>query len=99
MTTNTDYNALFIFSYSMIDTFIVKESIMNLTLLLLSIIFSLINADCGGEFKIICYFSSWTGIHPEAKNCTHIVYTFARIEDDNTLTGKYAIFLCIYVND
>ncbi|CAF4840368.1 unnamed protein product, partial [Rotaria magnacalcarata] len=36
-----------------------------------------------------CYFSSWTGIHPEAKNCTHIVYTFARIEDDNTLTGVW----------
>jgi GH18 family chitinase len=51
-------------------------------------ILSLINADCGEEFKIVCYFSSWTGIHPEAKNCTHIVYTFARVEDDNTLTGK-----------
>ncbi|CAF0798949.1 unnamed protein product [Rotaria sordida] len=52
-------------------------------------ILALINADCGEEFKIICYFSSWTGIHPEAKNCTHIVYTFARIEDDNTLTGVW----------
>ena len=61
---------------------------MILTLFLLSTIFSLNNAECGGEFKIICYFSSWTGIHPEAKNCTHIVYTFARIEDDNTLTGE-----------
>ena len=79
----------------MIYTFIVNESIMNLTLLLLSIILSSINADCGGEFKIICYFSSWTGIHPEAKNCTHIVYTFARIEDDNTLTGKHYSHMCI----
>jgi GH18 family chitinase len=52
-------------------------------------ILTLVNSDCGGEFKIMCYFSSWTGIHPEAKNCTHIVYTFARIEDDNTLTGKF----------
>ncbi|CAF1155653.1 unnamed protein product [Adineta steineri] len=49
----------------------------------------LINSDCDGEFKIMCYFSSWTGIHPDAKNCTHIVYTFARIEDDNTLTGVW----------
>ncbi|CAF4860720.1 unnamed protein product [Rotaria socialis] len=63
---------------------------MNLALLLLSIILALIKADCGEEFKIICYFSSWTGIHPEAKNCTHIVYTFARIEDDNTLTGVWS---------
>lgn len=63
---------------------------MILTLFLLLItIPSLINSECGGEFKIICYFSSWTGIHPEAKNCTHIVYTFARIEDDNTLTGEF----------
>jgi hypothetical protein len=60
---------------------------MNLTLLLLSLVLSLVNSDCGGEFKILCYFSSWTGIHPDAKNCTHMVYTFARIEDDNTLTG------------
>ncbi|CAF3301864.1 unnamed protein product [Rotaria socialis] len=50
---------------------------------------SIVHSDCGGEFKIVCYFSSWTGIHPEAKNCTHIVYTFARIEDDNTLTGVW----------
>ncbi len=62
---------------------------MSLTLLLLSMILTLVNSDCGGEFKIMCYFSSWTGIHPEANNCTHIVYTFARIEDDNTLTGKF----------
>ena len=63
---------------------------MNLTLrLLLSMILPLIKSDCGGEFKIMCYFSSWTGIHPDAKNCTHIVYTFARIEDDNTLTGEF----------
>lgn len=62
---------------------------MNLTLLLLSMIVSLISSDCGEEFKIMCYFSSWTGIHPDAKNCTHIVYTFARIEDDNTLTGVW----------
>ncbi len=62
---------------------------MSLTLLLLTMILPLINSDCGGEFKIMCYFSSWTGIHPEAKNCTHIVYTFARIEDDNTLTGQF----------
>ncbi len=62
---------------------------MSLTLLLLSMILSSVNSDCGGEFKIMCYFSSWTGIHPDAKNCTHIVYTFARIEDDNTLTGKF----------
>ncbi|CAF3379172.1 unnamed protein product [Rotaria sp. Silwood1] len=63
---------------------------MYITLLLLSMILALTNADCGEEFKIICYFSSWTGIHPEAKNCTHIVYTFARIEDDNTLTGVWS---------
>jgi GH18 family chitinase len=62
---------------------------MSLTLLLLTMILPLIKSDCGGEFKIMCYFSSWTGIHPEAKNCTHIVYTFARIEDDNTLTGQF----------
>ena len=62
---------------------------MHLILLLwLTSIVSLANADCGGEFKIICYFSSWTGVHPEAKNCTHIVYTFARIEDDHTMTGE-----------
>lgn len=66
---------------------------MSLILLLfLSIVPLLVNCDCGGDFKIVCYFSSWTGIHPEAKNCTHIVYTFARIEDDNTLTGKCVNF-------
>ncbi|CAF0807539.1 unnamed protein product [Didymodactylos carnosus] len=47
-------------------------------------------ADCGGEFKVLCYFSSWTGIHPEPKVCTHIIYTFARIEEDNTLTGVWS---------
>ena len=63
---------------------------MSLTLLfMLSIVPSLVNSDCDGEFKILCYFSSWTGIHPGANNCTHIIYMFARIEDDNTLTGKY----------
>jgi len=49
---------------------------------------SFVKSDCGGDFKIVCYFSSWTGIHPDAKECTHLVYTFARIEDDNTLTGS-----------
>jgi GH18 family chitinase len=63
---------------------------MSLTLLLITMVLPLVNSDCGGEFKIMCYFSSWTGIHPDAKNCTHIVYTFARIEDDNTLTGKFS---------
>ena len=62
---------------------------MSLTsFFLLTILVVSIQAECGGEFKIVCYFSSWTGIHPEAKNCTHIVYTFARIEDDNTMTGQ-----------
>ena len=65
---------------------------MSLTvILLLSLVLLLVNGDCDGEFKIMCYFSSWTGIHPDAKNCTHIIYTFARIEDDNTLTGKLII--------
>lgn len=59
-------------------------------LLILSIILPWVSSDCGGEFKILCYFSSWTGIHPDANNCTHIVYTFARIEDDNTLTGRFS---------
>ena len=61
---------------------------MRLAFFFVSVLVASVKTDCGGEFKIICYFSSWTGIHPEAKNCTHIVYTFARIEDDNTLTGK-----------
>ena len=60
---------------------------MLFTLVLVSIVIPLVNCNCDEEFKIVCYFSSWTGIHPDAKNCTHIVYTFARIEDDNTLTG------------
>ena len=67
---------------------------MSLTIFLFSILVSSVNTECGADFKIICYFSSWTGIHPEAKNCTHIVYTFARIEDDNTMTGKPERALC-----
>ncbi|CAF1348435.1 unnamed protein product [Adineta ricciae] len=62
---------------------------MLFTLVLVSIVIPLVNCNCDEEFKIVCYFSSWTGIHPDAKNCTHIVYTFARIEDDNTLTGVW----------
>lgn len=62
---------------------------MRLAFFLLTVVIGSIRAECGGEFKIVCYFSSWTGIHPEAKNCTHIVYTFARIEDDNTMTGVW----------
>ena len=76
---------------------------MRLTFFLLTVVIGSIRAECGGEFKIVCYFSSWTGIHPEAKNCTHIVYTFARIEDDNTMTGeqwlmniKSLSFLCLF---
>lgn len=61
---------------------------MHFALLLLSVVVPAMGDECGGEFKILCYFSSWTGIHPDAKNCTHLVYTFARIEDDNTLTGR-----------
>lgn len=64
---------------------------MNFALLFIfGMVPTLVYSDCGGEFKIMCYFSSWTGIHPDAKNCTHIVYTFARIEDDNTLTGRFS---------
>jgi hypothetical protein len=55
---------------------------MNLTLLLLIMILSLVNSDCSEEFKIMCYLSSWTDIHPEANNCTHIVYTLAQTEDN-----------------
>jgi GH18 family chitinase len=64
---------------------------MPFRLFIIATFLAFVNADCGEEFKIICYFSSWTGIHPEAKNCTHMVYTFARIEDDNTLTGHFSL--------
>jgi hypothetical protein len=37
---------------------------------------------CGEPFKRVCYYTSWTGVMPNRPDlCTHIVYSFAGMEN------------------
>ncbi len=46
-------------------------------------------ATCGEPYKRICYYTAWGGVLPNPELCTHLVYSFASIEN-GMLSGLWS---------
>ena len=59
-----------------------------LVFLLLPIVKQPVNA-CGEPLKRVCYYTTWGGVLPQPELCTHLIYSFASIEN-GMLSGVWS---------
>jgi chitinase len=55
----------------------------SLVMLLLALSMKLSGAAgaCGESYKRVCYYTAWGGVLPSPELCTHLIYSFASIEN------------------
>ena len=51
-----------------------------ISLILVSVLILRVNC-CGDQLRRVCYYTSWGGIKPLAQHCTHVVHSFATMEN------------------